>query len=159
MLDTTVARVQRAAIEADWQLPPKAEAKTEMVKPRPKKRDFPDVKPAEYNFDADLSVALREALGEDGFLRLVERYGGIRLYVPADVRASGLADEITIQHATTLVAAFAGVAIRVPLARRFRHGIYKRWGYSNSKIARMLGVTETAITKMNADHGCIDDEE
>ncbi len=93
---------------------------------------------------------LRHILGDDGYLRLIEAYAGTRVFVPINPLRSSLVDEITIQHATKLSEAMGGMFIRVPLDREFRVIRYSEMGFSNAKIARLCGVTETAVNKIRA---------
>lgn len=93
---------------------------------------------------------LRRIMGDDGFLALTEAYGGLRTFIPSIDRLRGtkLCDDITFQHAEKLSRVFPSTAIPVPLAREFRARMYLDKGYSNRKIARLLGITENGIVKM-----------
>lgn len=95
------------------------------------------------------SAELLGLLGEAGFLRLVEAYGGTRLFVPVkDLR------EITTRlgkaAAEKLAKHHAGSYLRVPLARALRARHYRAGGMSNAQIARRLGLTETGVDKLFA---------
>ena len=92
---------------------------------------------------------LRGILGSEGLVRLVEFAGGTRLYVPIRPSA-GLIDALGAEAAERLSQALAPAWIRVPLARADRVIAYRAQGLSNAAIARRLGVTETAVSKIVA---------
>ncbi len=98
--------------------------------------------------DALDRAELLALLGPDDFMRLVERHGGTRLYVPRGDGASGLAEEIGAAAVEKLRSRRAGEWIRVPLAREWRARQYRLAGLSNSQIAVKLGLTETGVDKM-----------
>ena len=93
---------------------------------------------------------IRELLGDDDFLKVVEAFGGRRLYIPRSKghlyspHANGLDPAINAK----LVDFAAGVAIRVPLARDFCAGCYRARGMSHAAIASKLGMTETGVDKL-----------
>lgn len=115
------------------------------TEPRP---EYPRVEPAPFVERNTMHETLLHTLGPEGFLLLVEKYGGFRLYVPSDPHRSELPADITIQHATTLSAAFGGEYLRVPLAREFRARQYARDGLSHRGIAQKLGMTEVGVQRL-----------
>jgi hypothetical protein len=96
----------------------------------------------------ELTEELLGALGFDGFVRLVEAHGGIRLYVPQAPDASLLTQDIGLDNTSRLCKEFGRSYIRVPLGREQRAHKYRRDGMSNSMIARKLGITETGVEKL-----------
>jgi DNA-binding NarL/FixJ family response regulator len=88
---------------------------------------------------------LRRLLGEEGARRLVDAFGGRRLYVP---KCPGAHHPITVavgqDAADQLAAAFHGVAIDVPMLPETRTEIRRldAEGLTRAAIARKLGVTE-----------------
>ena len=95
-----------------------------------------------------LSDELRHIIGDDAFMKLLEKKAGIRLYMPRD--GDELARLIGRENVSQLAERYAGSYIRVPLAREFRVRAYREAGLSNAKIALRLGVTETAVDKILA---------
>lgn len=100
--------------------------------------------------DEGLSATLLELLGAEGYLLLLERYAGLRLYVPRMKQnsVSVLVDDITIVHAIKLSAEFGGNYIRVPLDRDFRALAYRQKGFSLKKTVQLLGVTESGLDRI-----------
>lgn len=96
---------------------------------------------------ASIEVLLR-LLGPDDFLRLVEAYGGIRLFVPSGNERTDLIGAIGEEAALKLSDRWGGFHIRVPLAREFRARHYRAIGMSNAQIARRLGMAETGINRL-----------
>lgn len=95
-----------------------------------------------------LTAELSALLGDGDFLRLVERFGGTRLYVPASGAETLLARAVGHEAAATLAKRYAGSSIRVPLAREKRARQYRAENRSNAYIARRLGITETGVDKL-----------
>lgn len=98
--------------------------------------------------DLRLSDELRGIIGDDAFLKLLEKHAGSRLYVPR--KGAALSRLIGRENVSQLAERYAGSYIRVPLARAFRVRAYREAGLSNAKIALRLGVTETAVDKILA---------
>ncbi|GGA82455.1 hypothetical protein GCM10011491_07340 [Brucella endophytica] len=97
-----------------------------------------------------MEAQLRELLGDEDFLKLVENYGGIRLFVP-----SFGANEMTnvervlgADAARKLAELWGGDYLVPPLARTFRAIRYQRDGLSNAKIAQRLGITESGVVRI-----------
>ncbi|KQZ15923.1 hypothetical protein ASD44_09775 [Mesorhizobium sp. Root554] len=86
-------------------------------------------------------------LGPAGLIRLAEKRGGTRLYVPSG-EGSSLAREIGSEAARLLADRYAGFYIRVPLARELRARHYRAAGASNAEIARRLGMSESGIDRL-----------
>lgn len=112
------------------------------------------MKDDEY-FEGTFTEALQKALGPDGFLLLVERYGGVRIFVPSTDRlyhgeVSGIVRELGEESAAKLKSQFGGMYVRIPLARSYRALVYLRKGYSVRSVARLLGMAEPSIDVMIA---------
>jgi len=97
---------------------------------------------------SDLTAELHELLGDEGFFKLTDVHGGIRVYIPKVAPGSTLASEIGVDHTARLSKMFSGGYIRVPVAREFRARHYRTLGESNATIARRLGLTETGVEKL-----------
>ncbi|PCI03865.1 MAG: hypothetical protein COB78_05790 [Hyphomicrobiales bacterium] len=91
---------------------------------------------------------LLKRLGPDGYLQLLENYGGIRLFVPKSVERSELTTAIGFENVRLLSERHGAEYIKVPLDREYRAKIYRAQGLSHARIARRLGVTENAVEKL-----------
>lgn len=91
---------------------------------------------------------LLRLLGPAGLIRLTEARGGTRLYVPQTAERTGLVEELGRETVDRLVEAFGRTYLVVPLARTLRARHYRAAGWSNSQIARKLGITENAVEKL-----------
>lgn len=99
--------------------------------------------------DTTASTAeLHRLLGEADFLRLVEAYGGTRLFLPRSAAKESLTEAVSAKAAAALAERYAGSYIRVPLARELRARHYRAAGLSNAQIARRLGIAETGVDKL-----------
>ncbi|TCT35393.1 hypothetical protein [Martelella mediterranea] len=96
----------------------------------------------------DMEQELRDMLGGEDFLKLVERVGGIRFYVPNDPAKSADKEGLGSDILHRLSAAYAGEYIKVPLARRWRADQYRLQGQSHADIARRLGMSESGVYKL-----------
>jgi hypothetical protein len=98
-----------------------------------------------------LSRHLIQILGEADFVRLCQELGGTRIYIPYKCRdGSDLVEAIGAESCEKLSRALAPATIRVPLARRERAVFYRAQDLSNARIARKLGITETAVNRIFA---------
>jgi hypothetical protein len=105
-----------------------------------------------------LSRHLLQILGEEHFVRLCQELGGTRVYVPYTCRAgSDLVEAIGVDACEKLSRALAPATIRVPLARRERALWYRAQDLSNARIARKLGITETAVNRIFAEEADLPD--
>jgi len=95
---------------------------------------------------------LIELVGEDAALRLVERYGGVRIEVPKKitetseiVRSTGLAPATL----APLAAHHGAERITLPICREWRVRIYRlRERQSYAQIARRLGMVENTVWRI-----------
>lgn len=92
---------------------------------------------------------LVQLIGEPALIRLAEAFGGTRLYVPSTMPADHpIVAAIGTEAAAVLAERMAPDVIMVPLAREPRARQYRAIGWSNSKIARALGMTEKGVELM-----------
>lgn len=98
--------------------------------------------------DEQLSEALLALLGEADFLRFVEAFGGLRLYIPTRDPHHKIADAIGSEGAERLVSAYGRAHIYVPLARALRAQHYRACGLTHQEIARRLGITESGVERL-----------
>ncbi|MBB4122934.1 sigma factor-like helix-turn-helix DNA-binding protein [Martelella radicis] len=96
----------------------------------------------------DMEAELRAMLGDADFLKIVERVGGIRFYVPHEPERSNDKEGLGAEILTRLSNAYAGEYIKVPLARRWRADQYRLQGLSQADIARRLGMSESGVYKL-----------
>ena len=99
--------------------------------------------------------SLRELLGDEGALIVVERLGGTRVFVPGFITAEHpLRKTLGEKVFGDLVRYFGKSMILVPLARQWRVEIYARQNLTHAQIARKIGCGETmvyrALKKMRA---------
>lgn len=98
--------------------------------------------------DEQLSEALLALLGEAAFLRFVETFGGLRLYIPTYDPHRKIADAIGADAADKLISAYGRAHIYVPLARELRAQHYRSCGLTHQDIARRLGITESGVERL-----------
>lgn len=91
---------------------------------------------------------LLDLLGDTGYLVLLESHSGIRLFVPKDPDRSKLQLILDIENLRRLSDCYGGEYIKVPLDREFRAGKYRDQGDSNARIARRIGITESAVERL-----------
>lgn len=104
-----------------------------------------------------LTVHLRSILGEEGFVRLCDELGGLRVYMPAKrlSETHELVAAIGREAAEAVCEALSPATIRVPLARRDRALYWRRAGWTDRRIAHKLGITETGLSKLFAREGVL----
>ena len=94
-----------------------------------------------------------EVLGLDDTLRLIEAYGGTKLWVPKGIgnSSNALRDRLEQQFGKAmvkeLIAGFGGDAIRVPLCQEWRTEIYAANGMTQAEIARKLGCAYETVSR------------
>lgn len=99
--------------------------------------------------DLKLTHHLRAILGDDGFIRLVEALGGVRIYVSWEMRdTNDVVQAVGRVAANKLSKAFAPATIRIPLARRELALHYRKQGLTDQAIARKLRITENGVGKL-----------
>ncbi|MCO5065673.1 MAG: hypothetical protein M9924_14840 [Rhizobiaceae bacterium] len=97
---------------------------------------------------SDIEIELRELLGDDAFLRLVDRWGGTRLYIANHSVRSQIFEHLGSEASHKLSEEFGRLYIKVPLARKFRAHRYRQEGLPNSAIALKLGMTESGVGRL-----------
>lgn len=106
-------------------------------------------------------LEVAEVIGADSALLLVEKFGGIRVYVPSQEmlhHSHHLARELGWDKALTLCQAWGGEHIDVPTlyyAKAKKQRIVNAIG-SNRAIAIRFGVTEAYVRKLRAGMGAQD---
>ncbi len=95
-----------------------------------------------------LTPALRELLGDADFIRLVEAFGGTRLYVPPAGEGTRIPNACGREIADKLATRYAGDSIPVPLAKQFRALHYRGQGMTNAAIAVRLGLAEASVNRI-----------
>lgn len=103
-------------------------------------------------FPASLAEIAR-IIGPQGALRLVELYGGRRLYIPERIDAThALARELGLEAAEALGATYAGERIEIPLARQWCAAIRAKAvaearaaGHSQAQVAEQFGICERTV--------------
>lgn len=92
---------------------------------------------------------IHQLIGDDAFLRLVEKFGGNRIYVSRkNVDGNLLGDVLDQEAIESLIDEYGGLHMRVPIAREFRALHYREQGLSNRKIAARLGMTEPGLNQL-----------
>ncbi|MFN3676183.1 MAG: hypothetical protein ACK4TC_09400 [Sphingomonas pseudosanguinis] len=92
---------------------------------------------------------LVELIGEAAFVRLAEAFGGTRLYIPNKLTPDHeIVEAVGKDAAILLVERFAPDQLKVPLAREIRARHYRARGWSNTRIARALGITERGVERL-----------
>ncbi|RFC63621.1 hypothetical protein DYI37_11490 [Fulvimarina endophytica] len=100
-----------------------------------------------------LSEDLRELLGDEDFLKLVENFGGDRLYVPQSVTETKVSNALGEEAAAKLAKRYGGDYPRIPLARAFRARHYRSaLGLTNPEVADRLGMTVSGVEKLFSRH-------
>ena len=96
----------------------------------------------------DRVAQLVQYIGEDAALKLVEAFGGLGIKLSDHPRKGVLVNAIGIEAAQALGKALGRGLYRVPVARSWRAGIYRRQGKSHPWIARKLAMTESGVWRM-----------
>jgi hypothetical protein len=99
-------------------------------------------------YHENLGESLHSLLGDEGYLSLLEAYGGLRLYVPQNTANSNLSEDIGEEPAKLLSDEYGREYIRVPLAREFRALQYRKNGWTNRQIASRLCLTESGLERI-----------
>ncbi|TJW61040.1 MAG: winged helix-turn-helix domain-containing protein [Mesorhizobium sp.] len=121
-----------------------------LARPEPRNPDHDHARPAAGGRVSEhgLTDTLLRLLGPAGLVRLAERHGGTRLYIPATPERGKLADELGIELAEKLSRRFGPDYLSVPLVRELRARHYRSAGCSNADIARKLGLSESAVNRL-----------
>lgn len=90
-------------------------------------------------------LSIAEAIGLEAAFRLVEERGGARIFVPKKTVGSELARLIGEDAAAAMAREFAGLQIKVPVARVWRVVTYRAAGYSYDRIATRVRCDLTTV--------------
>lgn len=97
---------------------------------------------------------LREKLGDDLTLALLEAHGGRVVYVPKEPReGQDLAALLGLDGARKLAQLYGGENLPVPVGRNFRIDAHTRAGLSVPEISRRVGAGERAVRLARQTHG------
>ena len=89
---------------------------------------------------------LTDLIGPAGAYKLIEAYGGTRIFVPLTPTArQPLARTIGLAAARRMADVHPAETIKVPLAKGWRARLYRKAGLSYTAIARQLGCGESAV--------------
>jgi hypothetical protein len=97
----------------------------------------------------DIFGTLFPELGADATFRLIEEFGGTRLFVAKTPReGSRLVSTIGMDAARRLAIKFGSDTIALPLARPWRVHVYRARGLSYPQIAKAVGVSEATVARL-----------
>ena len=100
-------------------------------------------------FGDDRVAELIELIGKDATIALVDNFGGMRLYLSAQMRPNNkVVRAIGLEAAQALAGRFSPDVIRVPVARELRALHYRSQVMSYGKIAHRLGIVEPSVDRM-----------
>ncbi len=108
------------------------------------------MKSLEYGV-GELHDELLALVGPDSFLKLVESYGGNRIYVPHGARQDfdyDLSQKIGSEAAEKMMREYPGLQLRIPLAREFRVKRYNEDGLSNGEIAVRMVMSRSGVERI-----------
>lgn len=88
--------------------------------------------------------SLKQALGPEHFLLLVEKFGGVRVYISKSLNTF-LRYELGEELLALLQDSFSGDYVKVPLGREERVFAYLKKGYSRDTIARLTGLSADGV--------------
>lgn len=104
---------------------------------------------------SDLPPVTREVaplvakIGAEATLALVERWGGLRLYVPSPASPDGELWRVVGEDAARYLAhRYGREQIKVPLARNWRILVYHARGLPQAQVARRVGVIERTVERV-----------
>ena len=87
-------------------------------------------------------------LTRDEFLRLVEEFGGTKLYIPSVPNPKQRVAQVIGMRAAKRLAREAGSTYwRIPMARDLRMLHYRDKGMSHRKIARLVGMSVVGVER------------
>jgi Homeodomain-like domain len=95
-----------------------------------------------------------QLIGEEATAKLIERFGGTRLYIPhCPTPEDALAQAVGVESALKLSRSFGGERVEVPNPppRRMRILAMRAAGHSVESIARALGCTRRRVFQVLAE--------
>lgn len=101
---------------------------------------------------------LIEVLGEDGYLLLLEAFGGQVTYIPKGDGETVLSEAIGLGLATIMAEHYGGEHIDIPLSRPFRAKAYFAKGKTVKWISKKLLMSERHVYKVLAELSPLDRE-
>jgi hypothetical protein len=102
----------------------------------------------------DLCGTLIDLIGKDATFKLVEAFGGRRLYVPKTPRENQIAWNVVGEKCAKIMSSkFGGDALAIPIARRWRIMVYRERGMTHQCIARLVGCHEGNVWKVLREMG------
>ena len=114
-----------------------------------------DVLQDEDDFSQNLGLdSIRALLGDEGAVRLLEKIGGTRVFVPVRVKSqddgkpSKILQFMPYESAVKLSREFGGLAYDVPVGRKFRISHYRAQGLALNDIAKKVGVSRTTVVRI-----------
>ncbi len=97
---------------------------------------------------SDDGAEFRKHLTDKELVRLIEAFGGQRVYIPSVAKQfHRLTKAIGLPAAKRLGDAMGTGTWRVPMARDFRIRYYLSKGVKNRAIARRIGLTENGLAR------------
>ena len=113
-----------------------------------------DVPQDEDDFRKNLRLdSIRALIGDEETMRLLEKFGGTRIFIPNHVQSkragkpSKILQFLSYESAIKLSQVFGGLAYDIPLARNFRISYYRARGEKPVIIAQKVGLSRSAVWK------------
>jgi len=94
---------------------------------------------------------LIDVLGEEGYLQLVEGFGGLVQYIPKSTNDTELVKTIGVELSTILADHYGGEHIDIPLSRPFRAKMFYAKGNTVKWISQHLLMSERHVYKVLAE--------
>lgn len=91
---------------------------------------------------------IRELIGDESYLKLVEYFGGDTTYIPVNVEGTILEQVVGFEAAQILSERYSPDYLAVPLSKAFRAKIYHRRTGSVVETARMLCMTRQGTQRL-----------
>lgn len=108
----------------------------------------------EDDFRQNLGLdSIRALLGDEGAIRLLEKIGGTRVFIPVRVKTqddgkpSKILQFMSYESAVKLSREFGGLAYDVPVGRKFRISHYRAQGLALNDIAQKVGASRRAVAR------------
>lgn len=96
---------------------------------------------------SQMHAQLLALIGDEMTLKLIELYGGTRLYIPngPHVGTLTLAQQLSPAAEIALAGEYGGLQLKIPLAKAWRARIYCQRGMKHPEVARKLGCHVDAV--------------
>lgn len=113
-------------------------AEFEFMEKVPKKEVVPDFGD-DRQYLSPLLVELQEVIGLDNTLKIVERWGGVKLYVPQDIPGNHKIAQLIGKEAADALARYCGLErLNIPLARDYRRAMRNNEIYTRHKAGESV---------------------